>query len=611
MQQSRRKFRVPFIAALLVFCLALTSCNLFAQKNTEASQSVVGDNGADLTVAGVHIIVAAGAVPAGTKVEASFEDRNPEGVDGESLRVLAKAFKIKLGDGLQPSKPLTVTVPVDKSLLASWEEIDTSKTVAMMVQSEGASTPDLVQAVLDPEAGTITAQVPHLSWVWPVQLNLGAVMKTVRDTIMQSLGIEYPKPDCVDKPVTIGASTYRAVSPAQAWLCVGESNGSLTVTASPNSPIPFLTATAPAAAASNKVEVSGATAFSVALAQNSGFIKKHQSIMMPGADAQYTFDGTPASVRIGFQQYPAMLLISILSKVFDTALGAFVRSNALEILEGAGCMQNIVDTSQAGSKLTAASASGIVKSFFGCAGTALELSPPAQILLAIINAGPQFLVASALGIINEFTGGGNFESKIEAIVIATNKTYSGSAADVSFSFQYPSTWKVSGTGGLLKIEDAGGSEMATLDVLPVWGLESLPLMAPVAAESTFGSFSLQAPKTPCASCTYHVSTKVVDSTRAIDPDNMIQDPARLGWPKPILVTTSLSAEQAPAPQANVIAPYGVAVVNSPVTGSNGSNTRAVIFANFRYFPTVDEAKAWMVSAEHAQVEKMIATIRVN
>ncbi|MFB9714241.1 hypothetical protein [Arthrobacter methylotrophus] len=409
---------IPLLAVLLAVCLALSSCDLFAQKPAAASGGVVGDNGADLTVSGVHIVIPAGAVPTGTHVEAAFEDRNPAGADGTNLKTLSKAFRIKLGDGLEPAKPLTVTVPVDKNLLIAQQQSDTPSTVAMMVQSEGASTPDLVHGTWDPAAGTITAQVPHLSWVWPVQLDLGAVMKNVRDSIMQSLGIEYPKPDCVDKPVTIGATTYKAVSPAQAWVCVGDSNGSLTVTASSNSPIPFLTTTSPSAEATNKTEVSVATAFAVAVAGNSGFTKKHQAILMPGADAQYSFNGAPGNdVQVGFQQFPAMLLVSILAKVFDVAVGHFVDSKALDMVSKAGCMQNIVDTSQAGSALSPGVAAGVVKSFFGCVGSVVSLSWPAQIVMAILSAGPQFLVASALGIINEFTGGSDFTATVKALAL--------------------------------------------------------------------------------------------------------------------------------------------------------------------------------------------------
>lgn len=410
---------VRLFAVLLATCLLLTGCSLFNQKTPQSASNVVGDNGADLTVAGVHIVIPAGAAPPGTKVEASFEDRTPAGSDPDVLKTLTKAFKIKLGDGLQPSQPLTVTVPVDKDQLITEQQADTPTTLAMMVQSEGASSPDLVKATYDPAAGTITAQVPHLSWIWPVQLNVSAVMKNVRDFVMQSLNIEYPKPDCVDKPITIGATTYSPVSPAQAWLCVGESNGSLVVTASPNSPIPFLTTTAPPAGAANKTEVSLATAFAVAVADSSGFTAKHQAIMMPGAAAEYTFDGSPANdVRVGFKQFPVMLLVSILAKVADVALGSFANVKALEAVAKAECMQNVIDTSQAGKALSVEAAAGVVKSFFACVGTMVKLSPPAQVLMAILTAGPQFLVTSALGIVNEFTGGSIFDATIFAIKVA-------------------------------------------------------------------------------------------------------------------------------------------------------------------------------------------------
>ncbi|MET1154187.1 hypothetical protein, partial [Arthrobacter sp.] len=143
-----------------------------------------------------------------------------------------------------------------------------------------------------------------------------------------------------------------------------------------------------------------------------------------------------------------------------------------------------------------------------------------------------------------------------------------------------------------------------------WGWTGIPLMAPVVAESTYGSFSVQR---PCTSCTHHVSTKVVDSTRTTDPTNNVQNPSEeVGWPKPILVSTSLSPlEQAPVSQVNVGAPSGMAVVNSAVAGGNGSKTRVVMFTSSKFFATVDEAKAWVGSAEHAQVEKMIASIRVD
>lgn len=409
--KATRAVRTVVVAAIMVVGLLLTSCDLFASKDP-GSAAEVGENGANLTVDGVRIAIPAGAVPAGTKVDATYGDRVPSGLDDASLLALAKPFKIGLGDGLQPTKPLTVTIPVNRDLLADELSEDTTSTVAMMVESEGSSVPNLVPAEWDPVAGTLTAEVPHLSWLTPVQLDLRKVIRAVRDSVLQGLGIEYPKPGCADKPVTVVGRTYTAVSPAQAWVCVGESSGTLTVTAGPNSPIPFMVTSTPSGSATNKTEVSAGTAFSVALAQNLDITSGSRAIMMPGADAQFTIQGAPDQVTLDFREYSPMLLMSILVKTLDVTLGKMGNTVHLDKIAAAGCMQNILDTSQAGSPLSSAVAGGIVKSFFGCVGTVLELTLPAQIVLGILSAGPQFFVASALGLVNEMTGDGTFSATV-------------------------------------------------------------------------------------------------------------------------------------------------------------------------------------------------------
>lgn len=410
--RAAKTVRTFVVASFVVLSLLLTSCDLFASKNNAGAE--VGENGATLTVDGVKVVVPPAAVPVGTKLVASYEDRTPVGLEDTNLKTLAKAFKIELGDNLQPTKPLTVTIPVDRSLLVPELPEDTMTTVAMLIESEGSTTPDLVPAVWDPGAGSLTAEVPHLSWVIPVQLDLSKVMRSVRDAVLQGLGIEYAKPECADQPITVAGRTYSAISPAQAWLCVGESGGALTVTAAPNSPIPFMVTSNPAGGATNKTEVSAATAFSVAFARSLGFTSDGKAIMMPGADAQFTIKGAPDEVTLNFEQYPAMLLLSILFKTLDVTVGRMGNAIHLDKVADAGCMQDILNTSQAGSALSPAVAGGVVKSFFGCAGSVLELSLPAQVVLTILSAGPQFLIASALGIINELTGQGNFTATVTA-----------------------------------------------------------------------------------------------------------------------------------------------------------------------------------------------------
>ncbi|WP_307101497.1 hypothetical protein [Arthrobacter globiformis] len=403
---------MSMVALFLSLCLLLTSCDLFPTKQAAGSSSV-GENGADLTVDGVRIQVPAGAAPVGTKVEASFEDRDPTGATDASFKTLAKAFKIKLGDGLQPSKPLTITVPVDRSRLVSERPNDTPTTLALMVQSEGSSAPDLVRAVWNPGAGTLTAQVPHLSFVWPVQLDLKALMNKVRDAVLQSLGIEYPKPDCEGKTATVSGTTYSAISQAQAWICVSAIDGNLTVDATPNSPLPFLVSSTPASTARNVTEVSASTAFTVALGRNLGFTKGSQAFMLPGADARFTFTAPAGDVKLRFRQYPAMLLVSILAKTLDVALKPLGKAVQLDKIDDLDCLQNVFGTSQTGT-LSSSQTAGVVKSFFVCAGSVLELTLAQEVVMAILGSGPQLLVASATGVVNEFTGLGDFTATITA-----------------------------------------------------------------------------------------------------------------------------------------------------------------------------------------------------
>lgn len=393
-------------AAFTAIVLGVASCDP-PRTGPPATDTTVSESGADLTIAGVKIVVPAGAVAAGTKVNAAFDDRVPKGASTPNLKILSKGFKITLGEGLQPAKPLTVTIPVDKTLLASGQ--DTASSVAMMIQSEGADAPDLVAATWDQAAGTVTAQVPHLSSFWPVQLDLTPLMNGVRDTLRQVWNIESPRPACADQPVKIGTTTYSPISPPSAWLCLEQSNGSLTVVATPNSPVPFLISTSPASSANSRPDMSVANVVSAAMAH--WYTQANQAVMMPGATAEFTFAGAPAdNIQLGFSQFPIMMLNAILAQLLDLSLG-LAGSVPSALIAGAGCLQRVVDTTaaavsitapnQSGNSLSAEVAADFINSFLACAGSVLKLSPVAQIVFAILTAAPVFLATSALGIINQ------------------------------------------------------------------------------------------------------------------------------------------------------------------------------------------------------------------
>lgn len=212
-----------------------------------------------------------------------------------------------------------------------------------------------------------------------------------------------------------------------------------------------------------------------------------------------------------------------------------------------------------------------------------------------------------------------FEPSLEALkeaaakrkASATPKSYSGSVLDVNYSFAHPASWRVSGSDGQLSISNEAGKQVAGLDVFQVWGAEGPPLSVPVEMEQNHGNFMLQESRgAECASCTTHVQSVIVDSTKTTGPPEFGTLPD-LGWPQPVVVAVGLSAAQAPAVTADPRHLNGLAAVNTGVTGTNGSSTRVLGFYSRMYFQSVDEARQWLESSEHQQVVEMIASVRVR
>jgi hypothetical protein len=121
---------------------------------------------------------------------------------------------------------------------------------------------------------------------------------------------------------------------------------------------------------------------------------------------------------------------------------------------------------------------------------------------------------------------------------------------------------------------------------------------------------IQQPATPCASCSTHVNTVIADSRKATPAPGFSLPSGGLGWPQPVVVDTGLSAAQVPVTVVDLLTRVGLAIVESGTKAGNSNSQRVLIFQGRTYFATVDEAKFWMASAEHRDVEEMIASIRV-
>ena len=95
--------------------------------------------------------------------------------------------------------------------------------------------------------------------------------------------------------------------------------------------------------------------------------------------------------------------------------------------------------------------------------------------------------------------------------------------------------------------------------------------------------------------------------------DLSQDPAlrdAYQWPNNVQVVTSLTDADAPVPTHTM--PdllYGLGTVETREMGSNGITTRTVIFSSTRHFRTVEDARRYVTSTEHEQIQQMIASFR--
>lgn len=404
---TRRPAVLMPVLLMIALSLVLSSCSwppFFQQPDKQ-----VGADGADFTVDGAKVSIPAGAAPEGTSIEAGTADVTEFAALPPGVGALSRPLSIVLGKGLQPSKAITVTVPVDRKLLEEQGDVPTGQTIAFLIQSEDGTQQDLVAARWNEADGTVTAEMPHLSIGTAVQIKLKALWQTA----LEGLGLKFPKPGCPAE-TTIDGIKYSVDAPRQAWLCLGGEGGNLQVQTFANGAVPYFITADPAATATASPDATVADAITASVLRNSVLWNKSGvAVMAPGIDSHLTFSGAPPAVTLHFKQNPDLMFFSFLSKLLDVGLGRWLDAKALKAIENLDCMDEVTETAgYAEQGRTESTYAGYYKSFFACANTALELSVPAQIVLAVLQLGPQLLVGSMIASMNQLTSQREFTVKI-------------------------------------------------------------------------------------------------------------------------------------------------------------------------------------------------------
>jgi hypothetical protein len=435
----RGKFSQLVVLALLV-SLTLSACQWPWEGPTPAgavpSETSLTSVGGRIEVDGAQVQAEGGTAPEGTWLKGAFQEGElPTGL-GDAYEAASKPLRIQLGEGLQPQKPLTVTIPVDTTKLDGFDP--STPALALLIITDGQEKPDIVKATWNRAAGTLTAQVPHLSLVQALFFNVDKWIKGVEATVLQSTGIEYPKPACVDQPATIATDTYSAGSAWAEWTCLSSAGNSLVVSAHSNSPIPFMVKSAPTVPGQVTTDFSRSGTITTALANQLGYTgSSGEAVMFPGGSVEFEFDKPAAGVSLSFHELPTVLLLSVLTQALDQAFDKFGQKLHLDALSKLECWKNILDTSL-NPQLNAETASRVVKSVLACVGEIAELTVVGEVIILLVSAAPAAFAGMFLGAATSITGQANFNVDVKKS--SQLKTFTD--REMGISFQYPAGWSV-------------------------------------------------------------------------------------------------------------------------------------------------------------------------
>lgn len=391
------------MAALCSLALILASCSALGLSDSSRWRGSVGGREVKVQVGAFTVLFPAEVAPAGTRATVQVMAA-PQPV-ADRVLAFSDVVAVTLAGGLQPQAPVQLTLPVNAPDVPA-ERL--AEQFLLFVSAEGEDgSESYTSGTFDAQSGTYSVSVKHFTGFRLLGIDLGVVLGEVRTAIMQGLGMEMPAPACAGVQAEVNGTKYDIVSTPMTHLCVEESGGNLVVTAYPGSAMPYLIRTAPQVEGVTEAsELGVGTAMVIALAHALGFFDHGQyAAAFPGGQARFVFKGAPSSVALELEQYPALLLMAILTEVLDT-LGITSVGELSELQ----CLVDIAETDSAlRERLDAESVGSFIRSFFSCAGAVAELSTLGRFLLAAVGAAPAFLVTSIVGLINEFTSQARYE----------------------------------------------------------------------------------------------------------------------------------------------------------------------------------------------------------
>jgi hypothetical protein len=366
----------PVVAGVLAAVLVLAAACTGHRAKAPGLTADVPPGGTTVTAGQFTIALPAGTVARTTRVTVKDVTAAPSDGAATILRPLTRQVDVRLDQGAQPARPVTVTAtPADRAAATA------ARPGTLMLLSRDGRTQawSLSPAAYDANRGLLSATVGHFSVFGFVTVDVSGPYHQMLDLVKAMFALDgAAKPGCAGQPFKAGGVTYTLDKSYQGrgdgiiWPCLARrSGGKIELTLANATGLPWLIRSRPAAEVTDPGTIDVNKAVLMAFYQQ--FLdggRFAQSMVLPGVTKTYTFAANtlPGYVDLeldGFAQQ-AMALIWALRFVLDLFYPEARVATALTKVDFIGCIGDLVDTQTAG--FTATGAGRFAKSFFDCAG---------------------------------------------------------------------------------------------------------------------------------------------------------------------------------------------------------------------------------------------------
>lgn len=375
------------LAAVLVACLvAVGAVVAISLAPRTVSEVAVSPEGFEVSISGVTARAPGGVAPVGTivRLEAAVVDL-PVEVTTFAIE-LGASVRLTIGDGLQPSQPVTFEFALDPNRFP-----DPEAEPFALIESDSVIGAEFAESNWDPQRATLSVKAEHLSWLAPVGVSSKGLGEQLGDWINSLLGSETTRPECVSNTVDLALGQLSIGPPSDevVWPCLSRQGDTIELSLQSNSGLVWEILTEPKGAPLPVTASSLAGLVTAALANQLAESLEGDSVLIPLETAKFEYTPSDPPQQVALRTEPGLSQIATII----WGLTMLFPAKWLENLKDAECLLDIVGGASAGASAE------VTRAVLECAAEAL--GGVVGGIVGILLSGPALLSSQLEGAIRE------------------------------------------------------------------------------------------------------------------------------------------------------------------------------------------------------------------